>query len=115
MYKRGSLVQKLEPRFVLDSTVVINEIMYHPEPNEESLEWVELYNQLSLDKNIFRWRLDGGIDYQLAEERIVGGGQRFLNIRQTGIAVDDFQLALEQEEKITTLHACRNGRLHYTR
>jgi len=32
--KRRPFIERLEPRVVLDSTVVFNEIMYHPETNE---------------------------------------------------------------------------------
>ena len=73
--RRRLLTELLEPRLVLDSTVVINEVMYHPVTNEEGLEWIELYNQLSVDMDISRWRLEGGIDYEFAEGTIVGGGQ----------------------------------------
>ena len=73
--KRRLLTERLEPRLVLDSTVVINEIMYHPETNEESLEWIELFNQLSVDVDLSRWELEGGIDYQFSEGTILGGGE----------------------------------------
>ena len=75
VFRRRLLTELLEPRLVLDSTVVINEVMYHPVTNEEGLEWIELYNQLSVDMDISRWRLEGGIDYEFAEGTIVGGGQ----------------------------------------
>ena len=67
--RRRLLTELLEPRLVLDSTVVINEVMYHPVTNEEGLEWIELYNQLSVDIDISRWRLEGGIDYEFVGRR----------------------------------------------
>ena len=75
IFRRRLLTELLEPRLVLDSTLVINEVMYHPVTNEEGLEWIELYNQLSVDMDISHWRLEGGIDYEFAEGAIVGGGQ----------------------------------------
>src|ERR1035437_4357427 len=57
-----------------DSTVVFNEIMYHPATNEAALEWVELYNQMSVDMDISHWSLAGGIDYAFPEGTIVAGG-----------------------------------------
>ena len=57
-----------------DSTVVFNEIMYHPSTNEAEMEWVELHNQMSVDMDISHWSLAGGIAYTFAEGTIVPGG-----------------------------------------
>lgn len=46
-----------------DSYVVFNELHYHPASNEASQEWVELYNQNSVDVDLSAWRLSGGVDY----------------------------------------------------
>ena len=56
--------EPLETRLVLDSTVVFNEIMYNPPgATEDTLEYVELYNQLAVNMDISEWLLEGGIDY----------------------------------------------------
>ena len=57
-----------------DSTVVFNEIMYHPLTNETQMEWVELHNQMAVDMDISGWSLGGGIQFQFAEGTIVSGG-----------------------------------------
>ena len=57
-----------------DSTVVFNEIMYHPPTAEASMEWVELYNQMSVNMDISNWALTGGIEYRFAEGTVVPGG-----------------------------------------
>jgi hypothetical protein len=58
-----------------DSTVVFNEIMYHPQQtNEAQLEWVELYNQMAVDIDISGWYLAKGINYKFAEGTVVPGG-----------------------------------------
>ena len=67
------MFQGLEPRLVLDSTVVFNEVMYNPAGPEESLEWVELYNQTAIDMDISGWSIRGGIDYDFVEGTIVPG------------------------------------------
>jgi len=38
-----------------DSVVVFNEIMYHPNSDEARLEWVELFNQMSVDVDLWTW------------------------------------------------------------
>ena len=48
--------------------------MYHPATNEAALEWVELYNQMSVDMDISHWSLAGGIDYTFPEGTIIAGG-----------------------------------------
>ncbi len=66
-------LEPLEPRLVLDSTVVFNEIMYHPKGDEDSLEWIELHNQMAIDMDLSGWSLDGGIDYQFPDGTIIDG------------------------------------------
>ena len=41
-----------------DSTVVFNEVHYHPADRESSLEWIELYNQMAVTMDLSGWRLD---------------------------------------------------------
>ena len=57
---------------VLDATVVFNEIMYNP-PDDESLEWVELHNQMSVDIDLSGWRIRG-IGYDFPAGTVLGGG-----------------------------------------
>ncbi|MCH8048392.1 MAG: lamin tail domain-containing protein, partial [Planctomycetes bacterium] len=66
--------EALEKRLVLDSTVVFNEIMYHPldDPND-GLEWIELHNQLAVDMDISEWHIEGGIDFSFPDGTIVPG------------------------------------------
>ena len=54
-------LEALEARRVLDSTVVINELFYHPADNEAN-EWIELHNQMSVDMDVSSWSLNDGID-----------------------------------------------------
>ncbi len=59
-----------------DSTVVFNEIMYHPNAtNEAQLEWVELHNQMAVDMDISGWSLAGGVQFTFAEGTVIGGGK----------------------------------------
>ncbi len=69
--RRASL-EPLEPRYLLDSTVVINELMYHPRV-EDGPEWIELHNQQGVDMDISGWRLDGGVDFTFPEGTVVAG------------------------------------------
>ena len=57
-----------------DSSVVFNEIMYHPATNEPAMEIVELYNQMAVDVDMSGWSLDGDIHYQFASNTVVHGG-----------------------------------------
>src|ERR1043165_5072442 len=57
-----------------DSTVVFNEIMYYPPTNESELEWVELYNQMSIDMDISNWSIANGIQFTFPEGTIIKGG-----------------------------------------
>ena len=57
-----------------DSTVVFNEIHYHPAERESSLEWVELHNQMAVRMDLSGWRLAGGITHVFPEGTVIPGG-----------------------------------------
>jgi len=57
-----------------DSSVVFNEIMYHPATNEPAMEWVELYNQMAVDVDMSNWSLDGEINYRFGTNTVLKGG-----------------------------------------
>ncbi len=54
-----------------DSTVVFNEIMYHPVADEPTMEWLELHNQMAVNMDLSGWRVAGGIDYTFPEGTVV--------------------------------------------
>jgi hypothetical protein len=56
-----------------DSTVVFNEIMYHPATNEPAMEWVELRNQLAVDVDMSDWSLTGGVQYIFPPNTVIRG------------------------------------------
>ena len=64
----------LENPSFADSTLVFNEIMYHPARNEDAAEWLELHSQLAVDLDISGWSIRGGIDFIFPEGTIVPGG-----------------------------------------
>ena len=68
------MMESLESRFVLDSTMVFNELMYHPISESASIEWVELHNQMAVKMDLSGWRLTDGIDYTFPDGTIVDGG-----------------------------------------
>ncbi|MBE0536492.1 MAG: lamin tail domain-containing protein [Phycisphaerae bacterium] len=58
----------------VDSVVVFNEIMYHPEQNEAQLEWLELQNLLAVNVDLSGWRLAAGIDFCFPAGTIITAG-----------------------------------------
>ena len=64
-------LEQLESRIVLDSTVVFNELFYHPTDSDSTPEWIEVYNQQSVDVDISGWKLVGGVDYEFQEGTVV--------------------------------------------
>ena len=68
------LGEALEHRRVLDSTLVFNELMYHPAAERDgSGEWIELYSQMSVDMDLSGWSLQGGVEYEFPAGTRVGG------------------------------------------
>ena len=56
-----------------DSTVVFNEIMYHPAEDGTS-EWIEFYNQMAVDMDLSGWSVLGGISYTFPQGTVLQGG-----------------------------------------
>lgn len=67
-------LEALESRLVLDSTVVFNEIMYNPSGTDETLEWIELHNQMSIDLDISGWSLREAVRFEFPDGTVVPGG-----------------------------------------
>src|SRR5690349_3191975 len=86
--KWRSQFESLEPRCVLDSTVVFNELMYNPGGIDESREWIELRNQLAVDMDLTGWRIRGGIDYDFpAGTKISADGYLVIAANPTALGV----------------------------
>ncbi|NIP94404.1 MAG: lamin tail domain-containing protein, partial [Akkermansiaceae bacterium] len=75
------------PLQAADSIVVFNEIHYHPADNDHAREFVELYNQNSVDVDMSGWRLSGGIDFDFPEGTTIGG-QSWLVVAADPVAVE---------------------------
>ena len=56
-----------------DSVVVFNEIHYNPVGQEESTEWIELFNQMGIMTDVSGWRFDG-IEYTIPENTFIEPG-----------------------------------------
>jgi hypothetical protein len=57
-----------------DTSVVFNEVMYHPATNEPAMEWLELYNQMAVSVDMSGWSLDGDIHYRFPTNTVLSGG-----------------------------------------
>ncbi|MEX2185755.1 MAG: lamin tail domain-containing protein [Pirellulales bacterium] len=68
--KNRRCVEQLEPRLTLDSTVVFNEVMYHP-AGDGTPEWIELHNQMAVDMDLSAWRLRGGVNFDFPSGTII--------------------------------------------
>ncbi|MGI9427968.1 MAG: lamin tail domain-containing protein, partial [Bythopirellula sp.] len=69
--------ESLEFRNLLsaDSVVTFNEVMYNPASGNQTLEWVELHNQTSIDVDLSDWKISDAVEFQFAAgTTIVAGG-----------------------------------------
>jgi hypothetical protein len=55
------------------STVVINEIMYHPISDSKNDEYIELYNRSADEVDLSGWRLQDGIFYEFPSNTVIAG------------------------------------------
>ncbi|MFP6858829.1 MAG: lamin tail domain-containing protein [Roseibacillus sp.] len=63
------------PATTRDAVIVFNEIHYQPAGDDSTLEFVELYNQLSVDVDMSNWLLEGDIRFDFPEGTVLGGGE----------------------------------------
>ena len=57
-----------------DSVVTFNEIMYHPGEGMPAVEWVELFNAMSVDVELSDWQIEGGIEFRFPTNTILAAG-----------------------------------------
>ena len=63
----------------IDTIVVFNEVQYPPaDANDPSLEFVEIYNQNSVNIDLTGWRISGEIDYDFPDGTVIEGGQHLV-------------------------------------
>ena len=93
-YRRGrrTTVEFLEPRYVLDSTVVFNEIMYNPVA-AESREWIELHNQMSVNVDLSNWRIEGAVQYEFPAGTVLLGGEYLVIAADPTVVADNYGLS----------------------
>ncbi len=66
------LLAAVVPAFAADSTVVFNELQYHPAVGQS--EFIELRNLNGVDVSVAGWRIDGGVDYTIPAGTVIAGG-----------------------------------------
>ena len=67
-----------------DSVVVFNEVNYHPQGDDTSVEYVEVYNQLAVDVDLSNWRIDGDIAFDFPEGTVIGGREYLVIAKDPG-------------------------------
>ena len=72
--KRPIRLEPLEPRYVLDSTVVFSELMYNPSEGDQ-LEWIELHNQMAVKMDVSGWTIQDGVEYTIPHGTTIDGGE----------------------------------------
>ena len=65
MKKRMFMVEALECRRLLTSSVVINEIHYDPPDKTQRAEFIELYNNTNASIDLSGWQLDDAVEYAI--------------------------------------------------
>ena len=58
----------------LSAEGIINEIHYHPRGTGNSLEFIELHNQMSVDMDMGGWQLAGGIEFEFPQGTVIDAG-----------------------------------------
>ncbi|HKQ40665.1 MAG TPA: Ig-like domain-containing protein, partial [Verrucomicrobiae bacterium] len=70
----GSWSYTIDPSAQFEGRIIINEIMYHPQSERTSEEYIELRNTGSGPVNLTGWRLNRGVDYVFPTLSIPAGG-----------------------------------------
>lgn len=57
-----------------ESTVVFNEVHYHPPTAEADQEWIEFHNPMAVNVDLSNWAMLGGVEYRFPEGTVIPGG-----------------------------------------
>ena len=66
-----------------DAVVVFNEVHYNPVGNEETGEWIELFNQMGIMTDVSGWRIDG-IGFTIPEGTFINPGEYLVIAKEPG-------------------------------
>jgi len=70
--------------------VVFNEVHYHPSEGQSTPEFIEIYNQNSINVDISGWRITGGVAFEFPEETVIlGGGYLVVSADPSALALAD--------------------------
>ena len=61
------------PAGAIDSTTVINEVMYHP-ALPGGAEWIELHNQMAVNMDLSEWQMTGGVNFTFPAGTVIKAG-----------------------------------------
>ena len=70
----GSTYAEPNTTTAADSVITFNEVMYHPAGDDPGMEWVEVYNQMSVNMDISRWEIEGGIEFRFPTNTVLNAG-----------------------------------------
>lgn len=73
-YRLSALTPGAANAAILQSPVVINELMYAPITHDADDQFVELYNWSGADVNLSGWKLSDGIDYTIPTNTVLKAG-----------------------------------------
>ena len=66
-----------------DAVVVFNEVHYNPVGNEETGEWIELFNQMGIMTDVSGWRIDG-IGFTIPEGTFINPSEYLVIAKEPG-------------------------------
>ena len=66
-----------------DAVVVFNEVHYNPVGNEETGEWIELFNQMGIMTDVSGWRIDGN-GFTIPEGSFINTGEYMVIAKAQG-------------------------------
>lgn len=73
--------------------VVFNEIMYHPETEEPTHEWIELFNLNTVDVDLSGWQLSNGVNFTFPVGTVIGGRRTLVVAISPETLVNEWGLA----------------------
>jgi hypothetical protein len=73
--------------------LVVSEVMYHPADEDETLEFIELYNDRVVFEDLGGYAFTNGIEYKFASDTILEAGQHLVVARDPAALVAEYGIS----------------------
>lgn len=77
-----AFIEERHPEVTRIPTLQVSELLYLPEANDSTLEFIEIVNLTEFDADLSGWTLSEAVDYEFPEHTVIRAGEVFVVARE---------------------------------